>query len=90
VELFHELDLGETAAICYAVEQDADLVLLDERDGRRVARRHDLNVTGVIGILLRGAKTDVVNLEHELEALREAGFWISDDLYEQILSEADR
>ncbi|WP_436900518.1 DUF3368 domain-containing protein [Halovenus halobia] len=90
VELFHELDFGETAAICYAVEQNADLVLLDERDGRRVARRHDLNVTGVIGVLLRGAKTGVVNLEHELQALREAGFWITDELYEQILSEADQ
>ena len=89
VELSHELDLGETAAICYAVEQNADLVLLDERDGRRVARRHDLNVTGVIGILLRGAKTGVVNLEQELDVLREAGFWISEDLYEQILSEGE-
>jgi len=90
VEIFHELDLGETAAICYAVEQNADLVLLDERDGRRVARRHDLSVTGVIGILLRGAKSGVVNVERELDALREAGFWISDDLYERILSEADQ
>ena len=90
VELFHELDLGETAAICYAVEENADLVLLDERDGRRVARRHDLNVTGVIGILLRGANTGAVDLEHELDALREAGFWISDDLYEQILSRDDQ
>lgn len=89
VEIFHELDSGETAAICHAVEQDADLVLLDEQDGRRVARRHDLNVTGAIGILLRGAKTGAVNLEHELDALREAGFWISDDLYARVLSEAD-
>ncbi|WP_255479140.1 DUF3368 domain-containing protein [Natronomonas sp. LN261] len=89
VEIFHELDLGETAAICYAVEHDADLVLLDERDGRRVARRHGLEVTGVIGILLRGAKTDEVDLEHELDALREVGFWISDDLYSRALSEVD-
>ncbi|VTT85725.1 hypothetical protein DM2_1763 [Halorubrum sp. DM2] len=89
MELFHELDLGETAAVCYAVEENADLVLLDERDGRRVARRHDLDVTGVIGILLRGAKTGEVNLQHELDALREAGFWISDNLYEQILSEVE-
>ena len=89
VEVFHELDLGETAAICYAVEHDAELVLLDERDGRRVARRHDLEVTGIIGVLLRGAKTDEVELEQELDALREVGFWISDDLYSRVLSEVD-
>jgi predicted nucleic acid-binding protein len=90
VEVYHELDLGETAAICYAVEHDADLVLLDERDGRRVARRHDLDVTGVIGILLRGAKSGSVDLESELDALRESGFWISDELYSRVLSEADK
>lgn len=89
VEVFHELDHGETAAVCYAVEHDADLVLLDERDGRRVARRHDLEVTGVIGVLLRGAKTEAVDLRQELDALREAGFWISDDLYSRALSEVD-
>ncbi|WP_245180669.1 DUF3368 domain-containing protein [Haloarcula amylovorans] len=89
VEVFHELDIGETAAICYAVEHNADLVLLDEQDGRRVARRHDLDVTGVIGVLLRGAKTDRLDLEQELDSLCEAGFWISDDLYARVLSEAN-
>ena len=89
VEIFHELDVGETAAICLAVERDADLVLLDERAGRRVARRHDLDVTGVIGILLRGARRGTVELEHELDALRDAGFWITDDLYSRVLSEVD-
>lgn len=88
VEVSHELDLGETAAICYAVEHDADLVLLDERDGRRVARRHDIDAAGVIGILLRGAKDGEVDLERELDTLREAGFWISDELYARVLSEA--
>ena len=89
VEIVHELDLGETAAICDAVEHAADLVLLDERDGRRVARRHDLDVTGVIGVLLRAATTGELDLENELDALREAGFWISDDLYSRVLSKAD-
>jgi len=89
VEISHELDLGETAAICYAVEHDADLVLLDERDGRRVARRHDLDVTGVVGVLLRAAKTGEVELENELDALCEVGFWISDELYARALSEVD-
>ncbi|WP_225308195.1 DUF3368 domain-containing protein [Haloarcula sp. CBA1131] len=87
-EIFHELDLGETAAICHAIEHDADLILLDEKDGRQVARRHSLTVTGVIGILLRGANAGDIELKHELDALRDAGFWISDELYSKILSEA--
>ena len=84
-EIFYELDLGETAAVCHAIEQDADLILLDEKDGRRVARRHDLTITGVIGILLHGVNTDDVELEAELDSLREAGFWISDPLFKNPL-----
>ena len=84
-EFAHELDVGETAAITYAIENDANLVRLDERDGRQVARRHDLDVTGAIGILLRGAREGPVDLRAELDALRDAGFWISDDLYDEVL-----
>ena len=89
IELFRELDLGETAAICYAIEQEADLLLVDEKEGRRVARRHDLAVTGVIGILLKEATAGTVDIEQELTALREAGFWISDELYARILRESE-
>lgn len=89
IEIFRELDLGETAAICYAIEQDSDLILLDEKEGRRVARRHNLNVTGVIGVLLKGADAGSVELEQELDALRKAGFWISDELYSRVLSESE-
>jgi len=46
-------------------------------------------VTGVIGILLRGAKAGETDVSSELDALREAGFWISDGLYSRILSEAE-
>lgn len=88
IEIFHELDLGETAAICHAIQQDADLILLDEKDGREVARRHHLTVTGVVGVLLKAAKADRIELKQELDSLRAAGFWISDDLYSKVLSEA--
>ncbi|ERH06394.1 MAG: putative nucleic acid-binding protein, contains PIN domain protein [Halonotius sp. J07HN4] len=88
-EIGHALDSGETAAICHAIAKDAHLVLIDESDGRRVARRHGLTVTGVIGILLRGANSGDVVLEVELDALRDAGFWISDQLYDKVLREAD-
>lgn len=85
VELARELDAGEAAAITYAIEHDADLVLLDEREGRKATRRHGLAVTGAIGVLLRGAEEGDVDLQTELDRLREAGFWISDDLYAEVL-----
>lgn len=89
VELRRELDRGEAAALAYAIDADADLVLLDERDARRVARRHDRSVTGVIGVLLRAAERDRIDLRDELDRLRAEGFWISDELYHDVLDAAD-
>ncbi|MFP8956651.1 DUF3368 domain-containing protein [Natrialbaceae archaeon A-CW3] len=80
-----ELDTGESEALALAIERDADLVLIDERDGRQVARRHDLRVTGVVGVLIRAAQNGTLSLESELTSLRDAGFWISDDLVRQAI-----
>ena len=90
VEFRSALDVGEAATLAYAIESDADLVLLDERDARKVARRHDLSITGVIGILLRATNKGRIDLEAELDALRSEGFWIADELYEKILDRACR
>lgn len=88
-ELRTELDAGEAAAISLAVERGADLVLIDERDGRKVARRHALDVTGVIGLLLREAHQGTIRIEPALDELREAGFWIGEDLYRQAIEEVE-
>jgi len=89
-ELFREIrgdiDRGESAVLRYALDKDADLVLLDEKEARNVARRHEVPRTGVIGILLKGTNEgDVDDLAEELNALQDACFWISDDLYEDIV-----
>ena len=84
-EFERELDRGEAAAIAYAIDIDADRVLIDEREGRATAKRHDVPVTGAVGILLRASSRGEIDLETELDALREAGFWISDALYERAL-----
>jgi len=46
-----ELDAGERQAIELALESGIETILLDEREGRRVALRHRLRVTGTVAVL---------------------------------------
>jgi hypothetical protein len=85
-----ELDEGEAEAIALAHEVGADVVLLDERDARRAARRMGLKVLGTVGILLWAKQTGkLLSLREQLEALQSRGkFRLSQRLYERALREA--
>jgi predicted nucleic acid-binding protein len=52
-DLMRELDRGESEAIALAMEAGSRELLMDESDGRRVARRMGLEPVGVIGLLIR-------------------------------------
>lgn len=86
VELFKDLDRGESAAIAYAVKNNAEKVLLDEKEGRKAARRHGVNTTGVLGILIKGHKEKKVDLEKCLGELKDVGFWIGEDLENRLIN----
>lgn len=65
------LDPGEAEAIALALELRAELILLDERDGRSAAERAGLRVTGVLGVLLRAKELgQIPSVAQELDALR--------------------
>ncbi|AIY89564.1 hypothetical protein GACE_0512 [Geoglobus acetivorans] len=83
------LDEGEAEAIVLALEESADLILLDDYEARRVARSFGLSVTGTVGILVRAKREGKVEcLEDEIEKLMKTGFWLNRELYERILAES--
>jgi predicted nucleic acid-binding protein len=82
-----ELDQGEAESIALSLELKADLVLLDERQGRKVGVRFGLNMIGLLGILIEAKRQGlIVQVQPLLEELRtKAGFWIGDKLYQQVI-----
>ncbi len=89
--LRRELDRGESEAIALGIQLNADWLLLDEREGRRIARTLGLNLTGIIGIILRAWRQGQVSSVKELiNQLRDqANFHIAANLEQQILRETN-
>jgi predicted nucleic acid-binding protein len=54
------LDQGEAEVITLALEQNADLVLIDELTGRKVAQSLQLQVIGTVGILIRAKQMGII------------------------------
>lgn len=88
--LHRDLDKGEAEAIALALQVGAEWTLLDEREGRRVAKSLGLKVTGVLGILLRARREgELPSLRRAMEALREkAGFHIGAELFAELVRES--
>jgi predicted nucleic acid-binding protein len=79
------LDAGEREAVDLALERSADLVLLDERKGRRVAAQAGLVARGTLGVLVDAAAVGLVSLEDAVTQLRKTTFRMSDELAEAVL-----
>ncbi len=80
------LDEGEYEAIVLALQESADLILLDDYEARELARTYGLKITGTIGLLIKAKyEGDISSIGEMLKKLRRTGFWLSDDLYTKIL-----
>ncbi|MGC1375394.1 MAG: DUF3368 domain-containing protein [Anaerolineales bacterium] len=90
VALKRELDAGEAEAIALALQLQIGVIVMDERDGRSVAKSMGLNPIGILGVLLRAKQDgDISSIKEILNRLRnDAGFYITDNLTKNILSEA--
>jgi predicted nucleic acid-binding protein len=88
-DLIPDVDRGEAEVIALAVELKADVVIIDERLGRRHALRLGLPLTGTLGILLkakqRGLVTSICPL---IKRLRDGGIWLADKIVAETLRQA--
>jgi predicted nucleic acid-binding protein len=81
---------GEWEAIALAVELGARAILIDDRPARRLAEAAGLNVIGTLGLLLESKREGHIRtIRPELDKLLETSFFLSQELYDQLLRLAD-
>ncbi|MCE4600977.1 MAG: DUF3368 domain-containing protein [Desulfurococcales archaeon] len=82
------VDSGEAEAIVLALERNADLLLVDDRDAREIAKKLGLQVMGTLGVIALAKYGGLIpKAKPIIDKLVESGFWISRKLLEEFLRE---
>jgi len=80
---FHRLGLGDGEASVLASARATDIAVLDERPARMLARSLGIPHTGLVGLLIdgaRGGRITVEEAEQCIDSLNASGFWLSPGL----------
>jgi predicted nucleic acid-binding protein len=86
IAVFPKLHAGETAAISLAIELDTTL-LMDEKNGRRVARTQGLKIIGAVGVLEQAAIAGLLpDFEEVYKRIRTLHFHVSDRILNDSLA----
>jgi predicted nucleic acid-binding protein len=80
-----EIHAGERDAILLARELNADFLVMDELDGRAVARACGLTVVGTLGLLELAADRDALDFRDAVRRLRATNFHASPKLLDEFL-----
>jgi predicted nucleic acid-binding protein len=76
-----KLDAGEREAIVLAEDAGADLIIVDELQGRRVAEGRGFTV---LGVLRDAASLGLINLDSTLNRLSETSFHLSPAILDRL------
>jgi predicted nucleic acid-binding protein len=81
------LGKGEAETIALALEMEADVVMLDDLEARRLARRFKMKIVGTLGVIKAFIDAELLkeNPETLCERLIEQGFWVDRELCVKVL-----
>lgn len=81
------LDPGERDAIVLAMELGADQLIVDDREGRRLAQQRGIPVIGTLGVLKEAAEAGLVDLRACVERLQNTSFYVAPEVLKNLLGE---
>ena len=84
------LDEGEREALALAAALAADLLLLDDREGVRVARSKGFRVIGTLRVLHLAARRGLVDLADSFERIKRTNFRYRQAILDKLLDQAEK
>lgn len=80
------LHAGESEVLALASETNADLVILDDQVARRRAADLELKFTGLLGVLDRAARMQLIDLRQAVRRLQNTSFRVAPKLLHRLLA----
>jgi predicted nucleic acid-binding protein len=88
--LLNDLDLGETQTIVLAKELNADIVLIDENIGYKIASSQDLTVKRTLSLIIASKNKGYIDtVKPILDDMISKKRWISRNVYFEVLKICD-
>ena len=81
------LDAGERDAIMLAAELNAEQLIVDDREGRRIAKERGIPVIGTLGVLKEAAAMGFVDLRDCVARLQTTTFYVAPEVLKNLLAE---
>jgi len=90
IPIVTDLGQGESEVIALALEHQESRMILDDQLARRIATANNMLFTGTLGVVLKAKQIGHIHeVKPYLNALRNAGLWISETLIQMVLAQAN-